>query len=502
MYGGSQPADHDLSSSLSIPKKSFVSIQQETNLLLLILTGWQLGGGPTQCATSIVTENVDICEAVTKALGDSTFVGHAQSYCTCLPDAVYYSTATFWKPMYDGYLVGDIHSNYINALYRTERCLTDDDVTVKTDRTAIIQSQLTAGSGWTVVRGPEIDLNTYKKLADALYPCRETTCDAAKLRAFFADYISNAESITDSEFTRMLNNWLTLFENLKKRVADVQKASRLVQARLNSVSKTVSSVKSRACQGTACKSSTVQGHFQKISAMMSTVKGLQYASTAADKAAGNLPKMSQVVKNSLTFTRTPADGAYYVGLVDNYQMTTLRDFTKAFRVTEYFPKAAEELKKSVSPFTDVSKYASKGRSGYTQIGSVLSVNWSRNQQLSKTVAGRRVRDGFLSIQKSVKNNLRTPVYDLIRAIDAMHRTMDQFPLQKKKLEWKVGAAPYSRWSEFNMVVPCAEEKTITMEAGGIESPPFTYTEIKKCELSQTKVSFPKQFIPYIKYRFV
>jgi hypothetical protein len=82
---------------------------------------------------------------------------------------------------------------------------------------------------------PQVDMPLYRQLATAMESCQLDGCDPVKLREFFSGYISNAEGITDSEFVRMLNTWVSIFETLKKQVAAVKQASKLVQTRLATV---------------------------------------------------------------------------------------------------------------------------------------------------------------------------------------------------------------------------------------------------------------------------
>ncbi|RSL43673.1 hypothetical protein CEP54_014981 [Fusarium duplospermum] len=411
-------------------------------------------------------------------------------------------TNGLYKPYYEGTLLGSLSDYIFRSMYDTERCIIDDGITIKTDRATVVQNQVSNTRGWTVARGPDVDFPLYHQLATAMEPCQQDGCDPVKLRDFFAGYIANAEGITDSEFVRMLNTWVSIFETLKKQVAAVNQASKLVQTRLAAVNSKVSSTKTSVCKGTACKSSTVTAHFGKISTMLSTAKGLGAATGLSDKGTKNIPGMISLTKNSLSYTKNAAEGTYYVDLFQNFKMSTLRDFAKAFKVTEYFPPAAEKIKNSLVPISDIKKYAAQGRTGLTQIDYVLGVQWSKNKELAKTAAGRKVRDGFINIQKSVKNDLRTPVYNLIKAIDALQVTVDKLPLTTKKLEWSFGAAPYTRWSEHEMKVPCAKEKTQTFNLNGWPSAPFTWTQVGSCEWGPTKIPYSKNFIPYIKYRFV
>ncbi|KAL2672460.1 hypothetical protein Neosp_013171 [[Neocosmospora] mangrovei] len=451
------------------------------------------GGFGWQCGTKVNTERIDACEAVTRALGSGDFANHASRNCQCFPQAVDLPKNGLYKPYYEGALIGSLDDYFFRSIYNLERCIADDGITIKTDRATVIQNQISNTRGWTVARGPDVDMPLYRQLATAMEPCQKDGCDPVKLRDFFAGYIGNAEGITDSEFVRMLNTWVSIFETLKKQVAAVNQASKLVQTRLAAVNGKVSSTKASVCKGTACKSSTVTAHFGK---------SLGAVTSLSDKGTKNIPGMMSLTKNSLSYTKSAAEGSYYVDLFQNFKMSTLRDFAKAFKVTEYFPPAAEKIKNSLVPIGNIKKYAAQGRTGLTQIDYVLGVQWSKNKELAKTAAGRKVRDGFINMQKSVKTELRTPVYNLIKAIDALQVTVDKLPLTNKKLEWSFGAAPYNRWSEHEMKVPCAQEKTQTFMLNGWPSAPFTWTEVGSCEWGPTKIPYSKHFIPYIKYRFV
>lgn len=87
----------------------------------------------------------------------------------------------------------------------------------------------------------QVDMPLYRQLAAAMELCQLDGCDPVKLHDFFAGYISNAEGITDSEFVRILNTWVSIFETLKKQVSAVNQASKLVQTRLATFNGKVSS---------------------------------------------------------------------------------------------------------------------------------------------------------------------------------------------------------------------------------------------------------------------
>lgn len=235
--------------------------------------------------------------------------------------------------------------------------------------------------------------------------------------------------------------------------------------------------------------------------MLSTVKGLGAVTGISVKGTKNIPGMISLTKTSLSYTKNAAEGSYYVDLFQNFKMSTLRDFAKACKVTEYFPPAAEKIKNSLVPISNIKKYAAQGRTGLTQIDYMLGVQWSKNKELAKTAAGRKVRDGFINIQKSVKVDLRTPVYNLIKAIDALQLTVDKLPDQQEaRVElWCSSIHPMERARDEG---PCAQEKTQTFTVNGWPSAPFTWTDVTSCEWGPTKIQYSKNFIPYIKYRFV
>ncbi|KAH7220263.1 hypothetical protein BKA60DRAFT_596553 [Fusarium oxysporum] len=345
-----------------------------------------------QIDTEIVPK-VNICDAVRDALGSDDFVNNAETYCTCLSNAVYWGSSSNAKPSFD-------------------------------DRASVVKNQLAATNGWTFVRAPEIDVATYKRLSKVVMSCYTGTCDEPKVRAFFASYVENADSVIDSDFVRMLNKWVALFESLKKRTTDVQTYSKLVQARLKTVSSKVNSVKANVCKNNACKGSTPASAFKKFA----TVKSLQGVPIAAGKALANIPKMTQITLNAI-------------------------NIIKAFRVTQYLPQAAEDLKKLTGTFNLISNHAGAAKTAATSIDQILSANWARNSELSKTASGRKVRDGLINIQRGFRNDLTGPLDNLIKANQAVEDILIQLPLRKKRLEFSSGGVSYSRWTNARMPVP-------------------------------------------------
>ncbi|SCO90562.1 uncharacterized protein FRV6_14690 [Fusarium oxysporum] len=418
-----------------------------------------------QIDTEIVPKEVNICDAVRDALGSDDFVNNAETYCTCLSNAVYWGSSSNAKPSFDGQINAHITGPYLDWIHKEETRLSNNDYTITTDRAPVVKNQLAATNGWTFVQAPEIDVATYKRLSKAVMSCYTGTCDGPKVRAFLASYVENADSVINSDFVRMLNKWVALFETLKKRTKDVQNYSKQVQARLKTVACKVNSVKANVCKNNAFKS-------------------LQGVPIAAGKALANIPKMTQITLNAIKYTTTPDEA-----------------IIKAFRVTQYLPQAAEDLKKLTGTFNLISNHAGVAKTAATSIDQILSANWVRNSELSKTASGRKVRDGLINIQRGFRNDLTGPLDNLIKANKAVEDILIQLPLRKKRLEFSSGCVSYSRWTNARMPVLCKKEDTKFYLIGGFPAS-YTYQQVQTCEFGPTKVPFIKNVIPYMRYRFV
>ncbi|KAF4340113.1 hypothetical protein FBEOM_5974 [Fusarium beomiforme] len=447
--------------------------------------------GGTQTGIDIETEQVNMCDAVRNALGNDDFVNNAETYCTCLSNAIYWGNSPSAKPNFDGQISANLA--YLEWIEKDEM--------VRSDRASVVKNQLAATNGWTVVRAPEIDVATYKRLSKAVSSCYTSTCDGPKIRAFFASYVENADSVIDSDFVRMLNKWVTLYVTLKKKTTEVQTYAKQVQSRLKTVSSKVSSIKANVCKNSACKGSTPSNAFKKYASTIATVKSLQGVPNAAEKSLANIPKMTQITKNAIKYTTTAADEAYYLKLINDYHINSLRDVIKAFRVTQYLPEVAEDLKKYTGTFNLISNHAGAAKTSATSINQILSVNWARNSELAKTASGRKVRDGLINIQKSFRNDLKGPLDNLIKANKAVEDILNQLPLRKKRLDFASGGVSYNRWTNAHMPVPCRKEITKPYSLGGF-SKDYTYEAIATCEFGPAKVPFIKHVIPYMKYRFI
>ncbi|KAJ4137171.1 hypothetical protein NW768_002752 [Fusarium equiseti] len=454
-----------------------------------------------QTGIAVVRKQVNICNAVQEALGNWDFVDMAEVNCDCLNMASFYGDSSDFKIMFDGQVNQAVWETRLDGIYKAETCLSNNDYTISTNKALVTKSQLAPTNGWTVIRAPEVNVATYKKLIKAIAPCYSGTCDGPKIRAFFASYVNEAESVIDSDLVQMLNGWVALFASLKQKTTDVQTYAKQVQSRLKTVSSKVESVKASVCRNGACKGSTATNAFKKFSSTISTIKGLQGVPSAAEKSLVNLPKMTQITRTAIKYSTTAADEKYYLGLVEDYRINTIRDIIKAFRVTEYLPQAGEDLRNLVNRFNLISKHAPDAKAAATSIDQILATNWARNSELGKTASGRKVRDGLVKIQKAFKDDLKGPLANLIKSNKAVEDLLVKFPLRKKRLEVVSGGVYFNRWTDVQMKVPCSVPRTKPYSLG-------TYTvteewdEIQACDFGPKKVNFIKHALPYIKYRFI
>ncbi|CAG7561119.1 unnamed protein product [Fusarium equiseti] len=456
-----------------------------------------------QNGIEVVPEDINICTAVQDALGNRDFVNMADVNCGCLNMASYYGDDSSYKNTFDGQINQGVREYILDVIYDAETCLYNNDYVISTNKASVTRSQLSAANGWTIIKAPEVDIATYRKLIKAVASCYSGTCDGPKIRAFFASYVDKAESVIESDLVEMLNNWVALFASLKQKTTEVQTYAKQVQSRLKSVSSKVESVKANVCRNSACKGSTPTNAFKKFSSTISTIKGLQGVPSAAEKSLANLPKMTQITRTAIKYSTTAADEKYYVGLVEDYQINTIRDLIKAFRITEYMPQAGEDLRNLVNKFNLISKHAPDAKAAATSIDKILTTNWAKNSELAKTASGRKVRDGLIKIQKAFKDDLKVPLANLIKSNKAVEDLLAKFPLRKKRLEFTSGGVYFNRWTDVQMKVPCGVSKSKDFsDSTGTWTVPFSWTEIEACDFGPKKVNFVKHALPYIKYRFI
>lgn len=211
--------------------------------------------------------------------------------------------------------------------------------------------------------------------------------------------------------------------------------------------------------------------------------------------------MTQITRTAIKYSTTPADEKYYVGLIEDYRINTIRDVIKAFRVTEYMPQAGEDLRNLVNRFNLISKHAPDAQAAATSINQILATNWAKNSELAKTASGRKVRDGLIKIQKAFKDELKGPLANLIKSNKAVEDLLVKFPLRKKRLEFTSGGVYFNRWTDVQMKVPGTVSKTKTFTDGSFYRD-HSWDEIQAFDFGPKKVNFVKHALPYIKYRFI
>ncbi|KAM5360700.1 hypothetical protein ACJZ2D_013578 [Fusarium nematophilum] len=421
-----------------------------------------VNGVREQCGVNIAIEWVNICTAINRALqDDGEWTNAANTNCGCLPTAQRNHNERFGegnliKYIWEGYLSYDINTAVLSDLILTDLCMINHEpFYYVNNKTEVIKTSLAPKDGWTVLQLAEVDLSMYRLLVARTWVCSFDidNCDQGLLAEFFADYIKASKGVTQGQLVKDLRYWLTLYDSIHKRIAAVNKAANLVQYRLGKVSSKVSAVRKSVCQKNACKGKTASSYLSKVSAALSMVKGLRNIPAAGSNAAKNIPKSRQLINQSIRTATTPASENYYFELFETANLGRISELPKAFELVSYFPRAAGELKKLLVPISDFTKHEARGRKGLAALNGVLTQNWSKNKELSKTKAGQ-----------------------------------------------KIGAAPVPRESIQNMNVPCVRDKTETFESNGWTDD-ITYREVYSCGFGPNYVDLPNHFIPWIRYRF-
>lgn len=170
-------------------------------------------------------------------------------------------------------------------------------------------------------------------------------------------------------------------------------------------------------------------------------------------------------------------------------------------ITSELNMYARGVKDNLHPLILLTKHESRSRDALKQINTVLAPKWKTNKELSKTASSRKIRDGFVQIQDIIKNDLQDPVKNLISAIDAFNKDFLKFPLRGSKMEFAFGAIPYDRWFDLQFGYPCRKDVTKSFTEAGF-SKSHTWPVFSRCFFTAQKVDLPKQWMPYLKYRFV
>ncbi|KAH6886978.1 hypothetical protein B0T10DRAFT_407267 [Thelonectria olida] len=444
-------------------------------------------------AEDVVYDIDEVCQGVSGVIGCTTDIVYPTGARAVLCELVYDVQASV--------LDGFIKTEYVSD---ASICLYDDEaLTFTDDKSKVVREQLAPKDGWTVLRSAEVDLVMYRKLVAASWACAYNTdfCNKRKLRNFFVSYFEASDGVTNGELVRMLKGWVTLFDSIQKKIDAVNKASKTVQSRLKSVSSKISGVRKNVCVKNACKGKTAIAYLTKISKALDSVKKLNNIPDGVSKASKATPKILQATKKAITSATTPGSEDYYFKLFSGTGINAVKDLPKAFEVTSYLPAVAKDLKNAIIPIVALTKHQSRAQGVVSQLNGLLTQNWIKNKDFAKTKEYRKVRDGFISIQKVVKGEMRGPVTDLAKAIKSLDDALSKFPLRKKKLEMKYGAAQYARYCHQDFKAPCSKEVTQEFEINGFYDS-FTYNQLYQCQFGPKTISFPHHHLPWIRYRFV
>ncbi|KAJ3522064.1 hypothetical protein NM208_g13019 [Fusarium decemcellulare] len=378
------------------------------------------------------------------------------------------------------------------------------------NKDSVVAKELVSTDGWTVLRAPEINTENYKELSSALTCVGGNACTVAQLQRisdWFAAWIRRDTEIRNGKLSKMLSGWETAFAvKYKKRIETIKAAANLVQTRLKTVSAKVAATQKKVCVNNACKGKTAAANLSKISAALQATKNLADIVAAAQKAQDRRQSIQEnyLGKIQETYNLEPEVLApsFILDLFAAKKMDTVRDIMWGFgTVTEGLSKYAADIKNNLSPLILLTKHEARGRAVLSQITSILASQWKNNKELSKTASSRQVRDGFIQIQSAINSELRDPVVHLIRAINAFNKDFLEFPLRSGKLEVAWGASSVSRWVNMEFDYPCREDREKTYTVGEYRKD-VSYPVFTPCYFTPQKVDLIREWMPYLKYRFV
>ncbi|KAF5007501.1 hypothetical protein FDECE_6173 [Fusarium decemcellulare] len=434
-------------------------------------------GQRKQCGVKINTKEVKVCDAIRKVMPDNSFLDNVNFYCGCLDQAVLDSRNTnIWL---DGE-IGLNSPNPLDAALRNERCLADRDYAIKTNRGQVINTQLIAKDGWTILRAPE-----------------------GKLLAWFSNWFDDADEIRESQFSYDIQSWPVSIEMFRDGIALVESAARTVQNRIETASSKISTVQQRICQRNACTGKLVSAYLRNVTAALEGVKNLQDIPVATNKATKYIPTLlSRAQQAADAFQAVPEEEALY-SIANNGKLNTMRDIMKLFvKLTEVLPTAAADIRKSLYWLIALTKHSSRVNAASTFIKVVLAPDWKANKDLSKTESARKVRDGLIQIQSITRNDLQGDLDILAQNIDGFDKKLSPFPLRGKRLELKFGAVGYNRSIVAQFEYPCRPLQKKVFKSNGFEREYWWSIFTRGCHFDAQEVYLPKHWIPYLKYRYV
>ncbi|KAJ3547947.1 hypothetical protein NM208_g1244 [Fusarium decemcellulare] len=457
-------------------------------------------GQRKQCGVKINTKEVNVCDAIRKVMPDNSFLDSVNFYCGCLDQTILDSRNTnLWL---DGE-IGLNSPNLLDAALRNERCLADRDYAIKTNRRQVIDTQLVAKDGWTILRAPEIDVARYRGLLHITWDCYMGECQEGKLLIWFSNWFDDADEIRESQFSYDIQSWPVAIEMFRDGITLVESAANTVQNRIKTASSKISTVQQRICQRNACTGKVVSAYLKNVTTALERVNDLQDIPAAANKATKYIPTLlSRAQQAADAFQTVPGEDALY-SVANNGKLNTMRDIMKLFvKLTEVLPTAAAYIRKNLYWLIALTKHSSRVNAAATFIKVVLAPDWKANKDLSRTESSRKVRDGLIQIQSIIKTDLQGDLNILAQNIDGFDKKLSPFPLRGKRLELKFGAVGYNRSIVAQFEYPCRPLQKKIFKSNGFEREYWWSIFTKGCHFDAQEVYLPKHWIPYLKYRYV
>lgn len=238
-----------------------------------------------------------------------------------------------------------------------------------------------------------------------------------------------------------------------------------------------------------------------MSNSLNAVKALSNIPAAADSAAKSISPIQRINYDLFETRLQQPDTERAVKLIMEGTLDSLRDLTFGFYIAQYMPTAADRLKKQIVPIGVLTNHRSRGSAALKKLDAVLAKKWKNDKELSKTAATRKVRDGFINIQSTIKKKLRDPLIKLNKELKTLDDALNKFQLRRKRIELSTGGIGYRRWTDNSFTMPCkfTIEEFFTVD-GYTDS--FSYPAFQPCEYGPESINLPNHHIPYIRWRFI
>ncbi|KPM40416.1 hypothetical protein AK830_g6151 [Neonectria ditissima] len=466
------------------------------------------GGTTRTCGVTVLTETRYLCAAVRSGMPDNNdgdkFIRRSEGICSYLPAMKLLSEAENFYPYFEYADVSSAsNAALVDTVHNIDRGIRDDNLAIGSNRRNVLSEIATdgEGSGYLAVRAADATLDVYKKFRRAIDGCYNGDgCDQEEIGYFFADYINASDDILDGALYKQFKTWVDLFMSIEKKIAAVKTASKNVQAHLKTASAKVSSVKSSACKNNACKGSVATKFLKQVSDSLAAFKALDATSAGADKASLAVKPTQALISEAIRGLYYALDNQELANLVNFGDISQLGNIILGFRITKGMPDIALRMKKEIIPIILLTKFSTKGSTASKSLDTVLATDWNKKKDLFKTPAARKVRDGFISIQATMKKELRGPLDALNKEIKGLDDALNKFQLRKKNLDWSYGSYSVRRYTVNAINIPCKSSYTETFTVEGYTAT-YTYPIFESCLYGPDLIYIPNHHIPYLRWSF-